>query len=125
MTKVEIIEETAAFYNSGNRSTGSGIGNNCLYLGEGGRRCAFSRCCIESPEVDELLRRNERYKNADALLNMAANRGLEILKPEYRGHSDIFWRRLQTFHDLSTNWNEKGLTKSGVTRKNELIQVFS
>lgn len=125
MTKTEIIEETAAFYNSGNRSTKEEIGgNNCAYLGDNGKRCAFSRCCIDSPEVNEFLDENEGG-NANDLINTAEEEGIEILKPEYRGHSSKFWQQLQSFHDLSFNWNENGLTASGIEKKNDLIRAFS
>ena len=120
-TKLEIIEETAAFYNSKNRSVGGGI---CRYLGDGGKRCAFSRCCVQSEEVNHFLTEQEE-KCASSLFYFADKKDLSILKPEYTGHSSYFWDKLQSLHDDSSSWDENGLTSLGEVKKLDLIQTFS
>jgi hypothetical protein len=100
-TKIEIIEETAAYYNLGNRSvTKSG---RCYYNGPDGKQCAFARMCIDPTQLKEGL--------------FAGNQlhvfGEEILKPEYRGHSLLFYDALQWLHDNQKNWTYDGLSEWG------------
>ncbi len=129
-TKTSIINETAAFYNSKNRSV---VVNHdeeywdqdteCRYLGENGERCAFSRCCWETEKVINLLTENENM-SADIVLKIAESDKIEILKEEYRGHSGEFWSNLQYFHDSSYNWDENGLTVEGVETKEGLLKKW-
>ena len=125
-TKLEIIEETAAFYNLGNRSvelSDSGF-ENCAYIGRDNKRCAFSRCCLDSPEVLSFLKEHEG-DTADEVLEAAGDKGLEILKEDYRGHEDDFWNELQVFHDRDYYWGEDGLNEIGEERKARLIGDWS
>jgi len=116
-TKVEIIEETAAFYNLNNRAIDAD--NDCVYFDKYSQnRCAVGRCL--NPHVD-IGDYNSGY-SADALL---LKFGYNILKPEYQITNPHFWLNLQMFHDNSLFWNEKGLTEEGLKRKNELIKQYS
>lgn len=115
-SKIEIIEETATFYNSNNRSIikdASGE-DRCLYNGTEGKQCAFARVCINPTQLIE----NE---NASDMLNRF---GQSILKEEYRGHSGNFWDDIQQLHDMSTHWDENGLTEIGLCYKQTLIEQY-
>ncbi len=117
-SKAEIVLETAAAYIFSTRS--STLNDVCRYLGPMGRRCAFSRCCIDSPEVNEKLRSNE---NNDAC-TVLSNCGEDILKPEYRGHTPGFWMGVQEMHDTSHFWDENGLTEYGEEYKQTLLSRY-
>lgn len=129
-TKSEIIEEIAASYTSKNRSV-MAVWNDdgeedteCRYFGPNGKRCAFSRCCLETDEVINFLAQEENIA-ADKVLEDAKKKGIEILKEEYRGHEYGFWTQLQCFHDKASNWDENGLTEKGVERKAFLLKFVS
>lgn len=120
MTKLEIIEETAAFYNKNNRGTAypNGTGALCEYLTKDGRMCAVGRCMI-APKNDMIG--SICTVNANLLRDNLG--GLEAaLKPEYRGHDIDFWMKLQGFHDNVAYWDENGLTQEGLKHKQFLIK---
>lgn len=109
LTKEEIIEETANFYNSTNRGYNPN-NQTCLYLTPDGKNCAVGRCMI--PESIELL--GSANPAVTEIKWQFPNLTLdELLQPKYRGHTDDFWRKLQRFHDVSANWDENGLTEAG------------
>ncbi len=123
MTKREIIEETAAFYNTNNRGNMLNTMDKCCYATERGTNCAVGRCMN-----DEGL---EKYGDSDkaigALIDLRVTDYVSIdylLKPEYHGHAADFWRRLQIFHDVKANWNEEGLSKMGMINKEILIEAY-
>ena len=121
MTKLEIINETAAFYNKTNRGID---GNGCIYLNlETKNMCAVGRCMTETA-----MECYHRYSGSASSLGMTAcdhagekvNYNLltsldldYVLKDEYKGHSTGFWNSVQSFHDCTANWNENGLTERG------------
>lgn len=107
MTMIEILDETANFYNTGNRSIDSSL--FCQYNGANGRKCAFARC-VEDDKLS-LLVENENAKFFY----------LSYLKPEYQGHGITFWRDIQMLHDNDNNWNDNGLTKSGIAHYNRIV----
>lgn len=133
-TKLEIIEETAAFYNANNRAMENG---HCMYVDPNGNKCALGRCMIEEKAVEA-----NSYKamsgpmNAIALVNayMEAHKIPaetsedsvldSLLLEEYRGHSVYFWRNLQNLHDNADYWNDQGLTPKGLKAKQDLIEYF-
>lgn len=131
-TKLEIIEETAAFYNLGNRGFEPNIylqgknGKNdkigrCKYKTVSGNLCAIGRCLKQSgPEyfLKEGLGSLGKFSRGNLDLFFT------FLKEEYRGHSRFFWIEIQLFHDRSENWTEKGLSAEGVYYKNNLIKTF-
>ena len=113
-SKKEIIEETAAYYNRGNRSVQKECNTNqpfnCLYIGPDGKRCAFSRCCLNSPAILNLLKDFEGSPSR-RIIDYAQKENFEVLKEEYRGHETEFWNELQAFHDGADYWDENGLTE--------------
>ena len=101
MTMLEILDETANFYNSGNRSVDGG---SCRYNSQDGMQCAFGRC-VRDEEVGLLTE------------DMAVQPYfLSLLKPEYQGHELMFWRDIQQLHDHGDNWDIDGLTEVGKRR---------
>ncbi len=108
-SKLEIIEETAQSYTLKNRSVSIGT-NQCVYLGDKDTRCAFSRCCMDDPDTNNILRHNQQKTAGELLRNFPED---QLLKPEYLGHDLTFWNRIQDLHDWSPNWDENGLTGIG------------
>ena len=111
-TKVEIIKETAEFYNLTNRGYYYGSGS-CLYLTPEGTMCAVGRCIKE----DEIKSFDCRFDTGVSGVEIALEKNNETLdqylKPEYQGHSVNFWDDLQKLHDTSSNWDATGLTLKG------------
>jgi hypothetical protein len=109
-TKIEIIEETANYYNSTKRSVN--VFGDCVYIGFSGKRCAFSRCCNEDSNayLESVDKDGDKYtyKGVGALKDFDS-----LLDDEYRGHSKEFWESIQMFHDYSSNWDKNGLTEYG------------
>ena len=106
MTKLEILEETANFYNSNNRG-------EYKYLTSDGKTCAVGRCLID-PKVFM----KEYIGSIDS--DYAKEILEDNLKEEYRGHSNSFWLDLQMFHDNSSLWEENGMSENGITYYNNL-----
>ena len=111
-TKLEIIEETIAFYTEDISRRSVDEFGNCQYVSENGNVCAFSRCCIDPAS----LKPYEGYVSNRILSKL----GFDCLKPEYRIEDVWFWNRLQNFHDSSKNWNENGLTEKGLECAHDL-----
>ena len=118
-TRVEIIEETAAFYNLNNLSNGDD-NNSCVYFNETtGNRCAVGRCLKtdSDAQVSEF--------NEDGARRLFEMLGFNILKDEYRIEDVVFWDKLQSLHDEEGNWNENGLTQHGIQYKNYLLKEYA
>ena len=105
MTKTEIINETAKFYNLSNRGYNEDE-NQCHYLTDDGKKCAVGRCI--SPE--KLIFFNDLHQNEGV---GAVSDLQEFLVEGYAGHSIEFWKDLQIFHDRKRYWDEDGLTVAG------------
>jgi len=118
-TKTEIIEETAAFYNLGNRSAENSF---CQYISPMGKCCAFSRCCKDDKKTFQSLRYADR--EIGSLSEGNGDFMLPLLKEEYQGHDWRFWRDIQNFHDDEENWDEEGLSLDGRTQKKTLLEKY-
>jgi hypothetical protein len=116
-TKVEIIEETANFYNLTNR--GLNTDGYCVYRTEDGKMCAVGRCLN-----DDFKPLQNIYYSVKSLFNDNENEDSIFLKEEYVGHSMMFWHSLQGFHDNTENFTTEGLSDKGVERKNLLINQY-
>lgn len=120
-TKVEIIEETANFYNINNRAFDEDFGY-CMYnIPKNGKQCALGRCLVDSQDF------NKQFGSA-SLVSIIERRKISLdnyLKEEYRGHSISFWSDLQLFHDSKSHWNETGLTLKGLKFKQVLINTHT
>lgn len=91
LTKLEIIDETVEYYKTHNRSI---INGDCRYNGPNGEKCAFSRCCTNDSEFKEFM--SASSQNEAVLLDQYS----------YIPHTDNFWARVQSLHDVSNNWIE-------------------
>lgn len=112
MTKIEIINETANFYNMENRGVeeGNSTGQTCLYLSKEGNRCAVGRC-IKDELVEEFQQKVDRISVLSGTgVGELSQNGINLedyLKDEYKGHALAFWKALQGFHDDEYYWNEQ------------------
>ena len=114
-TKVEIIEETANFYNLTNRAVADD--GNCVYKTADGKMCAVGRCLMDDFVIDS----NAQYSVCD-LFNDNDDDDSIFLKEEYRGHSEDFWSGLQCFHDKNQFFTTEGLSEEGIVFKNILLK---
>lgn len=126
-TKLEIIDETVAFYseNVSRRSfTIPGVFKtleSCVYWNEkNGNVCAVGRCASE-----------EGLKTLHDLYEGVGIEGVadifpvdNILKEEYKGHSVDFWNAIQFLHDRSSYWDENGLSEMGKEYVKNLIEEY-
>jgi hypothetical protein len=97
-SKLEIIAETVAHYNSENRAADKF--DYCKYFQEAtGNMCAVGRC-MKTPKA--------KYEGAFSDLVYEGFKQSD-LKPEYRGHCAEFWSDLQSLHDAKSNWTKNGL----------------
>lgn len=121
LTKVEIIEETAAFYNLGNRGYNSNTGHGegfCVYRTSDNRRCGVGRCLTEKGLISFV-------KNGVASIKYEPRSLLENnLKEEYKGHEVDFWSDIQSFHDTHLHWNQEGISEKGIAFKKCLIERY-
>lgn len=114
LTTHQILDETAAFYNSGNRAIGSD--GRCKYLTDDGKSCAFGRCLTdEGRNIAHTL-----HEGTAANMIGSEQRINELLQPQYRGHAPVFWRYVQRFHDNEDNWTSTGLSPVGEAKLHEL-----
>lgn len=109
MTKVEIIQETVAYYSEDTQRRGLNSDGRCSYLTKGGQKCAVGRCLL--PTVVE---KAARFWSVNELAHMLVDGILDnALIERYRGHSNVFWQDLQLLHDNQDFWNAEGITKAG------------
>ena len=115
-TAIQVIEATVNYYSEdvSRRSlspTEKGFGDKpaCLYKGPNGKLCAFAR--YVKPEFRHLLVEEE---NADAQF-AESEKGYDLLLPSVSHlHNANFWSAIQTLHDYSSYWHDKGLTTEGL-----------
>lgn len=125
-TKLQIIEETVAFYSEDtnrravvlieNSLGDPGINPRCVYK-SGEKNCALGRCA-DQEALDALYTKNNREPRFNEVMH--------ILKPEYQGHnSDDFWSDLQTLHDMSYHWEFNSLSERGKLYVEKLKEMYS
>ena len=121
-TKRQIILETSKKYTSKNRSVVMSSayvsGAGCAYKDSKGNKCAVGRCLKSNSTIFDTM--NESFGARD-IGGVKLNKEL---KPSYRGHSVKFWEELQTFHDDSHNWEDKGLTEEGYVELDCLLKKW-
>ena len=114
MTKLEILEETVAYYSEDISRRGyNEFENMCEYLTPDCKMCAVGRC-LENP--GEL---------PNGGINSSRLWTIAKFKPEYDGHDPYFWGALQSLHDDLRYWDENGLTSLGEEKVNKLREEFS
>lgn len=106
-TKLEIIEETVAYYSEDVRRRAAKGGSDCQYYdNETGAMCAVGRCMTNPKEYAGVV------INAEDLI--AENP--QVLKAEYQGHEAEFWEDIQHLHDSHWYWSDEGITERGLRR---------
>lgn len=117
-TKLQIINETAAFYGADPSRRGLDDDGGCVYKATVKgvvKHCAVGRC---------LLKPSAR-SNGPVLLVFDGRAGLdENLKPEYQGHPLSFWADLQNWHDNERNFTKTGLSDRGKKILRELKETY-
>ena len=114
--QLRLLEETVNFYSDDTKRLamfGNG-GSDCLYRTDDGRKCAVGRCMNEIAfdggiNLDSL---GSVYSVARELDESDDNLDI-LLKDKYKGYSIKLWARLQSLHDRSSHWDDKGITKVG------------
>jgi hypothetical protein len=106
-TKKEIYQDVVNLVQlQGGRAMDDGF---CSYEASDGKICGHSMALTDEAR-EKLL--NLRLRGSVAS-NVIEELGDTCHKPEYRGHSIVFWMRVQEFHDLHKYWNELELSEEG------------
>lgn len=100
MTEDEIVVETVQYYLEDPRRRASFLRDDvpvCAYeTPDGSRRCAVGRCMrLDMPGVNL----KSLCGGVDSLEKQLPCLFEEALRPQYRGHSKVFWSSLQNIHD--------------------------
>jgi hypothetical protein len=101
MNKKAIVDETVEYYETHKRGLDYDL-NSCVYHNEDGDMCAVGRCLIDPPSANY----TDTMDISELIEFMEAENLDEILKVEYRGHTQDFWEELQLLHDCKPHWNE-------------------
>lgn len=125
-TKLEIIEETVAYYSEDvNRRASTEFG--CYYHTEDGRNCAVARCLVNAQEVEDYV-----VTNCDGLASartlherLGEEKFQNLFKEDYKNHDYKFWQDLQVLHDNNFYWNEKGLSIDGTIEYEKLKTKYA
>lgn len=127
LSMVEIIDETVKFFGDDptRRSKRKGEGLNpavCSYNGDNGNHCAIGRCLTqEALDHDP----DEQAGNTTVCNIWSCIEELDLdLQPQYRGHSMIFWEKLQHLHDCERFWDCNGITQCGMRESLSMQSQF-
>ena len=124
MTKIEIINETVAFYSEDPKRRSVNQYGACVYNGENDTHCAVGRCFLT-----EIKDQGENYiYNAEVGIGDFKHRDInldDLLEEKYKGHVILFWQKLQSFHDYDLNFNKTGLTDTGRKEVKNLLTLFA
>ena len=94
-TKEEILKETIDFYLTDPKRRASLPSRACSYLTDDGRKCAVGRCLKPGGLADLRLDCDEENPSVGNFAKHPDN----YLLPQYCGHSEQFWFKLQLLHD--------------------------
>lgn len=125
LTKLEILNETIAFYNADVTKRSKNKYADCSYNGIDGKHCAVGRCLLP-----EYLEQGESLKgNHLGILTLYSRNNKEnldeMLQEKYRGHENDFWFALQDLHDKEELWDNAGLNALGEVSANEICKRFN
>lgn len=116
-SKLEIIEEIAAYYSEDTSRRGQREDGMCEYFTKDGKMCAVGYC-LKNPQ-----------EAAGLEGGIGGVWGQEIkadkFKEEYQIDDEDFWDSLQLFHDSKENWDLKGLTEKGQSMLNLLKSSYA
>jgi hypothetical protein len=97
----------------------------CTLENEKGMRCAFSLCMKDSVRKKILSDDLSGVIN-DTLVGTYGGGNIDnMLLKKFHGHSLVFWKRLQEFHDYDDNWEEDGTLNEEGKREAHLVCIFN
>lgn len=115
MTKIEIIEDTVAYYSvdpDGRRAIKDlSLSGGCFYYKEIDgvvKMCALGR----------FMKNPEDFSTSGAYAEQLLNAFPDCLREQ--DHDAIFWRDVQKIHDNNLNWIPTGLSEIGIEFVEEL-----
>lgn len=132
MKATDIIRETVEYYRTNLRGVATTFeGTSCRYNWEDGSHCAVGRC-LEKKYQDMGKDMPGNDESVQGLIDRLQASSIDsILQEKYRGHSLVFWRKLQAFHDCPDNWmhglaslQQNKLTPEGEDEFCRLINLF-
>lgn len=139
-TKLEIIQETYDAYKDASKR-GVSEESYCYYLAPNGNMCAFGRCehtpdqnskgTVTSRALHVLAEKQKQQgkKEKCFLSDYTPEEAQEavdsLLKPEYRGHSVMFWSSIQGLHDQYDYFAGDTWSALGLARIEELKRSFA
>ena len=122
--KIDIIIETVKNYNSNNTSKKAET-DTCTYMNEDGAMCAVGRCLTnEGMQIFKAFEDNNLHVDTSVTYFTQVydmDKFDNALKEEYCGHDLKFWQNLQYLHDSPHNWDEDGITQSGLEMVDSLF----
>jgi hypothetical protein len=117
MNYFEVLEDTINYYSVDPVNRRSSFNNETFYY-KNGNSCAVGRYIID---VKNFIKINEIY-NTETVKSLFESFGFDILKNEVSDLVDIkFWNLIQSLHDTSDYWNDKGLSELGLEKKENII----
>jgi hypothetical protein len=125
LTKKQIIDDTAKYFNVNNRATNDG---GCSYIDSNGNKCAIGRYLKDELNKFEYFNDIIEEYFDKPVICFSGDGDIfldEVIKPEYTGHEYKFWRDLQEFHDNNSFWNETGMTGYGMSYYNHLLKKWA
>lgn len=124
LTKLEILNETIAFYNADVTKRSKTKDDDCSYNGVDGKHCAVGRCLLPKyHKQGENLKGNRLGILTLYSLNKKEKLD-EMLQEQYRGHENEFWVELQHLHDTDAFWDNAGLNALGEECASEICKRF-
>lgn len=122
-TMTQILDETIEFYSEDPDRRSMETSGKCYYWHDFAeeygmnpdehdiKQCAVGRCITNGQAVPQ--------GDICSVFNLVT------FKKEYTGHSVRFWSALQRLHDSSMNWNEKGLSNTGIYLVDEIRELIT
>jgi len=100
--KLKLLEETAQFYNTGNRSV---IRISCRYFLPNKPGCAIGRLIADK----KLCRKLDVFSDGSSVRAV-----FSYLPEDLKNYGVNFLEMLQELHDRESNWTETGLSALGL-----------
>ena len=123
MTKIDIINETVAFYSADVKRRSLNEKEDCSYNGKNGTHCAVGRCLLPIyHDLGDKLPSNDWDFEGLFTANKCKDHN-EMLQEQYRGHDLFFWNSLQSLHDTKNYWDAIGLTVAGEQYLQQLLDL--
>lgn len=125
MTKIEIIDDTVAYYSADVTRRSKQLVNNkvqCTYKGPEGRECAFQRVVEDDLSEYDC---STTFGYGESAASIIVKKEDLKFKEGYEGHDKNFWGAIQHLHDMDVHWDENGLSEKGNKYVEDLKETFS